>query len=470
MKGNTTTAVLVAGLVVTAGLVGFVTPAFGADGATTVEQCRTISEPGVYELESDLTDDADSPNACIEIESDDVVIDGNGHNVTNPDKFQSDTRTLYGVRASGVENVTVTNLTAKHYGYTYAKGTGLLFENASDVTLRDVTSFSSWNGIGVRNTTDVTVRDATWVGGGISTGVPQSGTGLALSNVENASVRGGTLDSWNLGLSVERSANVRVADVQFNPDGNALDFRNGIEVRTTDSATIRNNTFNFMTSGAVTLERGAGNVTVAANRFVNGSEGVTVQVFDAGSGPNVVRNNEFTSNGHGVEVLSTTSPLYVEENRFVRNGDAVTVERSGVCTNAREGGQLVVAHHNAFVNNSVGIDNEGRDVVNATHNYWGAESGPSSVTDSDRPFGERDDDLPLEDPVTGALADGEGDAVSEFDEENESGTSNVHFDPWLEMPPEDEMDGTNDTDATNETSVTNDTDATNETTATNATD
>ena len=39
---------------------------------------------------------------------------------------------------------------------------------------------------------------------------------------------------------------------------------------------------------------------------------------------------------------------------------------------------------------------------------------------------------PLEDPETGALADGSGDAVSRGDE---GGVSNVRFDPFLEAPP-----------------------------------
>ena len=60
-------------------------------------------------------------------------------------------------------------------------------------------------------------------------------------------------------------------------------------------------------------------------------------------------------------------------------------------------------------------------VASTTNNYWGAADGPSSPRT-----------VALEDPETGALADGSGDAVSRGDEE---GVSNVRFDPFLEAPP-----------------------------------
>ncbi|QLG28519.1 hypothetical protein HUG10_13580 [Halorarum halophilum] len=62
-----------------------------------------------------------------------------------------------------------------------------------------------------------------------------------------------------------------------------------------------------------------------------------------------------------------------------------------------------------------GILNHDDDMVNATNNYWGASDGPSS------PDGEN-----VTDPVTGEPANGSGMPVSE----------GVHFDPYLEQPPE----------------------------------
>jgi hypothetical protein len=79
-------------------------------------------------------------------------------------------------------------------------------------------------------------------------------------------------------------------------------------------------------------------------------------------------------------------------------------------------------HRNHLDNDRYGVSNRDRSlVVNATGNYWGAADGPSSPGA----------DL-LEDPETGALADGAGDAVSRGDDE---GVSNVRFDPFLTAPP-----------------------------------
>lgn len=55
-------------------------------------------------------------------------------------------------------------------------------------------------------------------------------------------------------------------------------------------------------------------------------------------------------------------------------------------------------------NREYGVRNDLEQVVDARFNYWGASNGPSSPPDPDAPFA---------DPVTGRLADGSGDAVSE---------------------------------------------------------
>ncbi|WP_137286788.1 right-handed parallel beta-helix repeat-containing protein [Halorussus salinisoli] len=442
MKLTTTYAIAIAGLVVAAGIVGAAGPALGAEDANTIDACRTISEPGVYELQTNLTDDVDSPDACIDVESDDVAIDGNGHRITmaEPEGYLDDgSPTPYAVQADGVENVTVTTLTADDWGFRGNAGAaGLLFENASDVTVTDITAVSSRDGIVVKNSSDVTVRDVDLNGGGISPMYQQSGSGVLLSNVDNAAVRGGVVEEWNIGIAVEESANVAIADLIVGKPGDtgSPDTRTGVDVRTTDNATIRNSTISSAKRTGISLARGVSDVVVADNRISrHPGAAIDVAVFDADGGANVIRNNTITKSEDGIEVRSTTSELRIEGNRLTDNGDGVGVESPNVCKPSRADSEFVVVHENVIENNDVGIRNEGGDAVNATRNYWGAADGPSSVADSDAPFGETDPEVPLEDPVTGTLADGSGDSVSEFPDENESGIANVRFDPWLEMPP-----------------------------------
>lgn len=76
-------------------------------------------------------------------------------------------------------------------------------------------------------------------------------------------------------------------------------------------------------------------------------------------------------------------------------------------------------HQNSIDGNGFGVNNTDADlVVDARDNWWGASDGPSGD---------------VADPVTGVLAEGLGDAVSE--DPDDEGVSNVRFDPWLTSEP-----------------------------------
>jgi hypothetical protein len=75
-----TVVALIAVSVVLAGV--SVGPAFAAQDDTTertLNSCGTITEPGVYTLGSDLQNS--SADACMDVETDDVVLDGAGHTI-----------------------------------------------------------------------------------------------------------------------------------------------------------------------------------------------------------------------------------------------------------------------------------------------------------------------------------------------------------------------------------------------------
>jgi hypothetical protein len=104
--------------------------------------------------------------------------------------------------------------------------------------------------------------------------------------------------------------------------------------------------------------------------------------------------------------------------------NTITDNRVGVSAAYVDEDAMRVGNNTISGNSEFGVrvtDSDGA-VLDARNNSWGDPSGPSSgpADDSDAPF---------TDPVTGTLADGSGDAVSEGDT---PGVSNVRFDPVAE--------------------------------------
>jgi hypothetical protein len=117
------------------------------------------------------------------------------------------------------------------------------------------------------------------------------------------------------------------------------------------------------------LTVGAGGVTISGNTFTN-NNGTGVKIDADTAGPNC----------GGCIPADATAHIYGVSNVTIKN--------------------------NNFSGNTVkAVDNGQPTTVDATNNWWGDNSGPSGG---------------VADPVTGAIANGSGDAVS----------ANVRFDPW----------------------------------------
>jgi parallel beta-helix repeat protein len=196
---------------------------------------------------------------------------------------------------------------------------------------------------------------------------------------------------------------------------------------------IRNNTIVSATTG-MELELGddfssgsAYHVTVADNEI----SGVTQNGIDLREirlnattdlvvSGNEIRNESGDVTGIEVAMLNGSSPteatIHLEANEIRTRGDAIVIGSADFL-------EAIDISRNVLAVGGFGVDNRatsvgGRAWVNATNNYWGTSDGPGSTG-------------PYEDPLTGALADGNGSTVTT----GSAPISNVHFDPFLTTPP-----------------------------------
>lgn len=210
-----------------------------ASNATEVTSCRTIDEPGRYELTTDITNA--SAESCISITADDVVFDGNGH-------------VIDGGNGTDGEGIT----------------TPLVSRLRSNVTVADVT-VKNW-AFGVQYTAfesgrieNVTVTDSKW---GISLG--KASITVASSTVSNTS-----------------EAGIQVADSAYGTDyhtrlvGNELtNNRQGVRLLMDDesSVVVEDNSFRANEDGLWVSN--AGNLTVSGNAFAENVDGIHVYSTD----------------------------------------------------------------------------------------------------------------------------------------------------------------------------------------------
>jgi hypothetical protein len=190
------------------------------DEATTVDSCTTITEPGVYELGPNLTnqtesDDADG-TACIVVQADDVVVEGNGAAIDGSD---ANGDVGVAVRPSNdsdvLRNATVRNVEASNWT------TGVLVENATKSAVENVeSSGNSEAGVEVRNLTYSAVTDVRATDNGDYGLVVNESSGTKLTNVSatNHSVAGVA--------AVDSSKNL-ITDVEVNATGDGASSQTG---------------------------------------------------------------------------------------------------------------------------------------------------------------------------------------------------------------------------------------------------
>lgn len=412
--------VLVAALVTVALVasgVALVSGGAEAAGAETTTSCTVVDDPGVYRLGANVTNA--SADSCVRVESDDVVLDGDGHALTGDGDGVAVEVTATDERGQDpYENVTVRDLRVDSWG------TGLAFVNTENATVTGVAVADADVGVRAGNAsqrrpgyvvsadgttvTDSTVRD---VGTGV---VVEDSTRVAVvdSDVTGYGDEGVRLDgvsesavARNELVASEGAGDAVVVAATFGQESHgdavvanhvaggdvAVDLeedlvrgtsvvRNDVErgdvfvggSHVDDSRTVV--AANDVTDGAVVVDRAA-NVSVAGNTLTNASESggpTTVRVED--STRVAVRNNTVTGARIGVSLEFLALENTVADNRITGGGVGVEVRRSAV-NNTVEGNTLAgntdgvrvslpdafragtnVIRDNAVRNNTDGVD------------------------------------------------------------------------------------------------------------------
>ncbi|MFB6138396.1 MAG: right-handed parallel beta-helix repeat-containing protein [Halobacteriaceae archaeon] len=308
---------------------------FEYTGPVPVDDCFTVTQPGVYALTNDITTTED---VCVDVQADDVTLHGNGHRITGDMGAAA-------VRAQYRTNVTVTDLAVRNWTWGVSafqsddvRVSGLLANASSGAVRLYSTTDSVAEDVRAANTTveaiyidgsggedlrirNLTVRDAT-------------AAGLLANYADNVSVRNSTFRNVSGGLLYGVGArNATVADVTVDlRQGTGISLKNadgatvrrttvangtrGVLVRHTDGVTLRNVTVTGATDEGVLLDEPiwgypdtANNTVIDSTLVDNGWEVVATGSTAATAGENVTLGTATVAfTGSGFRLGEETAP------------------------------------------------------------------------------------------------------------------------------------------------------------------
>lgn len=216
---RTSLTVLVSVALLASAVATVITPVAGLqEDVTQVDDCTTITEPGRYVLGSDILGGGKDnftfiSQSCLVVESDDVVLEGRGHQVDGTGVTDTTGIAVVGTSNDTVENVTIKNVTLTDWNQ------GIVAQRADGVSVRNVTLADNAYGMAAEQSTGVsvtrsTVRDnliGVYEDGGSNvtqlTGTSFDGNyaGDAVSDADNSSRQTVASSEDHSRLSVERT-------------------------------------------------------------------------------------------------------------------------------------------------------------------------------------------------------------------------------------------------------------------------
>jgi parallel beta-helix repeat protein len=265
---------------------------------TQVGSCTTIDSAGGYELTQDLSNDS---STCIEITSGDVVLDGQGFNVTGVDFPDGPGIYANGTAGAdnGISNITVKGVTVQDWGSEY----DISYQAVNGGTIENVTVRGNSDGILATDSSNLAVADS------------DLDAGVDLDGTVDTTVRDNDLDITGIGVDRDSgSNNVTIDSNEIESSSNR-----GIVVENSDGALVRNNTITDIDTFGIEINS-ADNATITENS-VTGQDYRTGIVVQDASGPAGMNNTVITDNtvsnagdGNGLEVSSSAETLIAGDN------------------------------------------------------------------------------------------------------------------------------------------------------------
>ncbi len=254
-----------------------------AQAAESVNSCRTIDSPGLYELTSDITNL--TTESCIEITSSDVIFDGQGHTIEK------------GIIGAGV-NVSTTS-------------------TMSNVTVRDVTVdggddafklYAPFDGV---TFSDILLHDTT-LDGATNDGLVLEATG------DDATI--------DIELADNRITNVTDDGMDLNADGDDSDVTLAVTRNDIDAGNDGIEDVEFRGTNTTA------NVSIIGNVITGGNDGIE-DIFGDSVNQTVtlrIADNNVTSDDDGIEDIEmdddeTVADISIVNNSFTVGDDALDI-------------------------------------------------------------------------------------------------------------------------------------------------
>ena len=216
--------------------------------AIQIDSCQTISSPGNYELTLDLN--YDGKEACIRIESSDVLLDGNTYSISGNGKNT-------GIEVDGQENVVLTNLWIQDFN----KGIKLIATPNSEVSQ---SIFHSNNqGLSITTGKQNTI---------VNNEFHHNEKALILDNTEENSIHNNIFNDNSLGIKLSSSHSNKIENNELSSNIESFHFTSSTENK------IKSSSFDSL----IVLESGSNGNTFLDSLYDSSLE-------DVGAGSKLMR-------------------------------------------------------------------------------------------------------------------------------------------------------------------------------------
>src|SRR3989344_7816561 len=333
----------------------FLAPKVEAQTVTPITSCSTITTPGNYELTGNITDTRPLPsspftkyNACIVVDTDNVVIEGNGFTITGPGGLgRSDSR-LSGIDISTRSGVTVKKLKIEKFDtgiFLYFSNNNNLEQNTLRLnTLYGIALFSSSGNTVKNNISNLNGQI------GIRTsffnfserGTPSNNNSF-LNNTANANVIGFQISSF---VSFPSAGNILDGNIAQSNSSVGLTIFSQKNMQAVNN-TMSGNKFNFNFSGNESDDSQYITNVIDTTNTVDGKPiyyivGATNQTFDSSTNAGTfycsncdnitVKDLSISKNNPAILLHRTTNSL-IKNTSLTLNGKGIHLENNNSTNN-----------------------------------------------------------------------------------------------------------------------------------------